>query len=371
MTTNRTSNLKKLFILICSLTCFVESGFAQRAPTSNWIPLFNGKDLKEWDTFVAQAPGAVDKTPLGLNNDRHGVFSVSNGNLHISGQDWGGVATKQSYSNYHLRFQIKWGEKKWAPRENALMDGGLLFHCSLPYDYGTKCWMRSIEFQIQEGDMADAHNVGAGLPMFQMSSAIAEGDSVQQYDPFAPFATTDKRVYRSGNFESPTGEWTTGELVARGADAVFIVNGFVVNRLYNLYRIDQHEQVTSGRIEFQSEGSEHYLRKIELRDISPSTSKPVLIANKKQLKVTVGDATKLNITNTGAPVEIIAIELLGKNGDNFIIKKPAFPFILTKSNSLAMEASLKEASQLGGTVKLKLETVNGPVSSFEIDLDTK
>jgi hypothetical protein len=370
MTTNHLTFFTKLSVFICLLFCLSINGFAQKA-VSSWRPIFNGKDLKEWDTFTAPSSASTDTTPLGLNNDRHNVFTVSQGNLHVSGQDWGGVATKNSYSNYHLRFQIKWGEKKWAPRQNALMDGGLLFHCSLPYDYGTKCWMRSIEFQIQQGDMADAHNVGAGWPVLQMSPAIAEGDSVLQYDPFAAFATTNKRVYRSGNFESPFGDWTTGELVARGADAVFIINGFVVNRLYNLYRLDLHEQVTGGRIEFQSEGSEHYLRNIELRDILSSTARPMLAISQKQLKITPGQATKLNITNSGDPLEIIAIELLGKNGDSYIIKKPTFPFTLSKSNSLPMEASLKSGSKIPGPIILKLETVNGPVSSFEIELNTK
>jgi hypothetical protein len=369
MTTSQSTYLTKLSLFFCFF-CLSLNGFAQKAAISKWKPIFNGKDLKDWDTFVTPSTAASDKSPLGLNNDRHGVFTVSNGNLHVSGQDWGGVATKESYSNYHLRFQIKWGEKKWAPRQNALMDGGLLFHCSEPYDYGSKCWMRSIEFQIQDGDMADAHNVGAGWPVLQMSPAIAEGDSVQQYDPFAPFATTNRRVYRSGNFESPTGDWTTGELVSRGADAVFIINGFVVNRLYNLYRMDLHEQVTGGRIQFQSEGSEHFLRNIELRDIARSSTQPILASTQKQLQITAGEPTKLQITNSGDPIEIIAIELLGKNGDSFIIKKPIFPFVLSKSNSLAMEASLKAGSKIQGPVKLKLETVYGPVSSFEIELKT-
>jgi hypothetical protein len=368
MTTTRALSLTLSF---CMSLCLFQNGSAQSLAHTKWTPLFNGKDLKDWDTYLIPSVAAADKTPLGLNNDPHKVFTVSNGSMHISGQDWGGIATKKSYSNYHVRFQIKWGDKKWAPRQNALKDGGLLFHCSEPYDYGSKCWMRSVELQIQEGDMADCHNVGAGIPEFQMSPAVAEGENVQQYDPFAPFTTSDHRVYRSGNFESPSGEWTTGELVARGADAVFIINGFVVNRLYNLFRLDLHEQVTSGRIQFQSEGSEHYLRNIELRNITASDAKPVLTASQKQVDVTAGQPQQIKITNSGEPVEIIAIELLGKNSDSFIINKPSFPFVLSKANGMAMQASLKAGSKVNGPVKLKLETINGPVSSFEIELNAK
>jgi len=362
--------LRKVSAVLFFFILLSDATFAQE---SDWRAIFNGKDLKDWDTYLRTAPGSADTTPIGLNKDPHQVFSVVDGMMRISGQDWGGIAYKESFSNYHLRFQIKWGEKKWPPRANAKRDGGLLFHASEPYDFGTKSWMRSIELQIQEGDMADAHNVGAGVPVFQLSKTkTAEGQDVQQYDPFAPFMPTINRVYRSGNFESPYGEWTTGELVARGSDAVFIINGFVVNRLYNIFRMDLHEQVTSGRIQFQSESGEHYLRNIELRDIaSVKPGKPVFVSDKMQVDVTVDQTQDLKITNNGEPVEIIAVELLGKDIDQFIIKLPAFPLVIKKGESMNLKASLKPGSTLNNDVRLKLETVYGPVSGFEIALTSK
>jgi len=361
---------RKITLMLFFFALLSSVAFAQKA---NWRPLFNGKDLKNWDTYLKPSPAAADKTPIGLNNDPHQVFSVVDGTMRISGQDWGGIATKESFSNYHIRFQIKWGEKKWAPRENAKRDGGLLFHCSEPYDFGTQCWMRSIELQIQEGDMADAHNVGAGIPVFQLSKTkTLEGQDVQQYDPFAPFMTSTNRVYRSGNFESPQGEWTTGELVAHGSDAVFIINGFVVNRLYNIFRADLHEQVTSGRIQFQSESSEHYLRNIELRNIaSVKAGKPAFVSDKAQVDVSADKTQNMKITNNGESVEIIAIELLGKDIDRFDIKLPVFPLVIKKGESMNLQASLKPGSTLNNDVKLKLETVYGPVSEFEIALISK
>lgn len=362
--------LRKITALLFLFTLLSTVTFAQEA---KWRSLFNGKDLKNWDTYLRASPQSADKTPIGLNNDPNQVFSVVDGTLRISGQDWGGIATKESFSNYHIRFQIKWGEKRWPPRENAKRDGGLLFHSSEPYDFGSKSWMRSMELQIQEGDMGDAHNVGAGIPVFQLSKTkTPEGQDVLQYDPFAPFMTSTNRVFRSGNFESPYGEWTTGELVARGSDAVFIINGFVVNRIYNIFRTDLHEQVTSGRIQFQSESGEHYLRNIELRDIaSVKSGKPVFISDKAQIDVTADKIQNFKITNNGESVEIIAVELLGKDIDQFNIKLPAFPLLVKKGESLNLQASLKPGSTLNNNVKLKLETVYGPVSEFEIALVSK
>ncbi|MDB5012901.1 MAG: hypothetical protein JWQ25_1103 [Daejeonella sp.] len=350
---------------------FCHSAFAQTSNQNSWKSLFNGKDLKGWDTFLKPSEAAADKSPIGLNKDPHQVFNVVDGMIRISGQDWGGISTKESFSNYHIRFQIKWGPKKWPPRENALRDGGLLFHCSEPFDFGSKCWMRSVELQIQEGDMADYHNVGAGVPVIQMSKAIAEGENVQQYDPFAAFAPYDHRVYRSGNFESPYGEWTTGELVAHGADAAFIINGFVVNRIYNLFRSDLHEQVTSGRLQFQSEGSEHFLKNIQIRSIaSIPVSKAKLTANKSQYDLTTDKEQSILIINSGESTEIIAVELLGKDIENFKLTLPAFPLVIKKGESINIKGIMKSGAA-ANSVKLKLETVNGPVSNFELVLTSR
>jgi hypothetical protein len=347
------------------------SAFAQKRSTSNWVSLFNGKDLTGWETYLRPSEAAPDKTPIGLNKDPHGVFKAENGMIHVSGQDWGGVFTKQSFSNYHLRFQVKFGKKKWPPREHVVADGGLLFHCSMPYDYGSTCWMRSVELQIQETDIGDYHNVGAGIPMMQFSKSKDDADVVDQYDPTAPFQLTNRRVFRSGNFESALDNWTTGELVARGADAVFIVNGFVVNRLFNLYRTDLYQQTTSGQLQFQSEGAEHYLKNIELRPIDfNQKGTPKLVANKTELALTGNAPQTLEIVNQGDAVELIAVELIGKNLEQLTVQLPSFPLTVRKGEKLTIPVSAKPESTSGNKVLLKLETVLGPVPDFTVAIKT-
>lgn len=353
------------------LVAYCHPSYAQQT-TTRWQRLFNGKDLSDWDTYLKPSDAATDQTPIGLNRDPHHVFSITDNTLHISGQDWGGIATKQSFSNYHLRFQTKWGEKKWPPRQNAKRDGGLLFHCSEPYDYGTKCWMRSIELQIQEGDMADYHNVGGGTPVFQLSQTRDGKEEVQQYDPFADIMPYTHRVCHSANFENPNGEWNTLELVARGADAVYIVNGWVVNRLYNIFRTDLHQQVTGGRIQFQSEGSEHYLRNIELRPIAPlPATATILSTEQKQVALNSSSPADIVITNTGGTIEIIAAELLGKITDPFMVQLPPLPLVLKKGETMHLQAQQKQGYTGANTAIFKLETVHGPVPDFEILFTSK
>ncbi|MBO9572627.1 MAG: DUF1080 domain-containing protein, partial [Chitinophagaceae bacterium] len=179
------------------------------------------------------------------------------------------------------------------------------------------------------------------------------------------------RVWRSGNFESPKGQWTTSELVARQADAVFIVNGFVVNRLFNIYRQDLGEQVTKGKLQFQSEGAEHFYKKIEIRPISFEQRNPKLVAKNKDIVINGTETSQIEITNEGDPVEIIAAELIGDSTDHFVVKLPSMPMIFKKGSSIVLPVSVKPGTPTGITVRFRLETVLGPVSNFEVNLITK
>jgi len=334
--------------------------------------LFNSRDLSGWDTYLRAPEGSADTTAIGFNKDPHHVFTISDGCIHISGQDWGAIISKQEYSNYHIRFDVKFGEKKWPPRENLLRDGGLMFHSSGPQDYGYHCWMRSNEMQIQETEIGDFFNAGEGTCEFRVSPTTVKGEEtdsevVEQYDPNGIIKRYNDRVYRSGNFERPHGEWTTGELVARGADAVFIVNGFVVNRLYNTYREDLDQQTTSGKLQFQSESSEYFLRNIEIRPIDYRwRGRPRLVAKTQQYTLHAGQEQRITITNQGEPVELIAVELIGKEIEKLTMKLPAFPTIVPKGATVTLPVSLKPGMSLGAPVKLRLETVLGPVPGCEV-----
>ena len=96
---------------------------------------------------------------LGLNRDPLGVFTVQivDGEpvLRITGQVFGGLTSLQSFDNFHLRTQQRWGTLKWEPRLNAVRDNGILIFCVGEHGAGGKNWMRSQECQVQEGDIGD------------------------------------------------------------------------------------------------------------------------------------------------------------------------------------------------------------------------
>jgi hypothetical protein len=66
-----------------------------------------------------------------------------------------------------------------------------------------------------------------------------------------------KRIPRTADFEHPTGDWNTMEIVCNGRQSEHYVNGHLVNAGTNA-------SVDSGRILLQSEGAEIYFKTVEL-----------------------------------------------------------------------------------------------------------
>jgi hypothetical protein len=227
--------------------------------------------------------------------------------------------------------------------------------------------------QLQEGEIGDFFNVGQGDAEAQVTPAVKTiyNETADQYDATKPPLRHPGRVWRSGNFESAKGEWTTGELVARGADAVFIVNGFVVNRLFNIYRSDLKEQVTRGKLQFQSEGAEHFYKTIEIRPIRFTQTNPKLTAAQDSIVVTPKGKKQIEITNTGEAVEIIAAELIGKAIEQFVVKLPRLPLLLKRGEKLVLPVSLRYGDVTPNNVTFRLETVLGPVPNFAVQLYVK
>ena len=87
------------------------------------VALFDGKDLGRWYTYLRDH---------GKDKDPNVNFAVRLGVLRISGQDFGGLLTRDEYANYEVTLEYAWGSKVWPPREKTARDSGLLVHCSGP-----------------------------------------------------------------------------------------------------------------------------------------------------------------------------------------------------------------------------------------------
>lgn len=271
---------------------FVLSGFVHAE--ENWRPLLNEK-LTGWEVWLGRPHPSIEglpadlpldekgkKLPLGLNNDLKGVFTIKTQDgepvLRISGEIWGGLTTTETFSNYHFRTQIKWGELKWAPRLDRVRDNGICYHCTGEHGAAGGNWKKSLEFQVQEKDMGDFWQV-AGT---RADIKAVEVEKQYFYDP----AGTTLRFGEGGadgvinshvahlrrDHEKPHGEWNTLDLYVVGRDAVHVVNGEVVMVLRNASAVDKETKtetpLTSGQIQIQSEAAECFYRRMEIRPLN-------------------------------------------------------------------------------------------------------
>jgi hypothetical protein len=262
-------------------SCFAALLSCQKKEES-FITIFNGEDLTEWDTYLGPSfdsvTGKFDSlSAKGLNNDPDKVFSVVEEDgepaLRVSGDGYGGIATKEEFENYHLTLQFKWGSGKFQNRKDKPRDSGILYHAVGPFDAGYGNWMCSQECQIQEGDCGDYWSVAGSI-----IDIPAVGQQVEQYvyDPTAELKTfsytssAGKRCRKKPDAEKPTGEWNTVDVYCIGDSSVHVINGVVVMRLYNSRRPENGGEVrlAKGKIELQTEGAEVFYRHIQLKPIS-------------------------------------------------------------------------------------------------------
>ena len=161
------------------------------------------------------------------------------------------------FSNYHLKLEYKWGEKRFGDRSKARRDAGILHHV-----VGKDgVWPRSVECEIQEDDVGDIVTVRTRLTAEVdpettniVSEVITNKTGVHTNHAIKPvFKPLDqggilyvqgvtgdiRRVIRNPMAERDG--WNTVEVIVHGDDATYRVNGKVDNRARSI-----QASITSG-----------------------------------------------------------------------------------------------------------------------------
>jgi hypothetical protein len=179
------------------------------------VQLFNGKDLSDW-VFKLKDPSV----------DPVSVFKVQNGVIHIKGDPFGYMRTKNSYSDYKLHVEWRW------PVEAS--NSGVFVHAQTP----DTIWLKTIECQLGAGNAGDFVCMnGATMNERQANSRMVKKMA----------ASSEKAV----------GEWNTMEVTCKANTIEVYVNGILQNKATGI-------SDSKGYICLQSEGKDIEFRNVYL-----------------------------------------------------------------------------------------------------------
>jgi hypothetical protein len=245
------SVLTSLFLL--AVVTVPVAAVAQKIPAHGTpVDLFNGHDLSKFDTFIQGKA---------LNSDPDRIFTVDKGLIHISGQGFGYIITRDSYKDFCLTADFRWGDGTFMERKGKARDSGILFNVQGEQ----KVWPRSIEFQITEGGTGDFWMTdGAALTGIARDGKAGErvtgpagsAVSIPRYNKGKAPNVTGVRD-PTGEVEKPHGQWNHLVLISQSGHIKQFVNGKLANEGTDPFPAE-------GKILFQSEGAEIFYRNLKL-----------------------------------------------------------------------------------------------------------
>ncbi|MDR1161452.1 MAG: DUF1080 domain-containing protein [Tannerellaceae bacterium] len=203
-------------IMSIALFCFTGELSAQQV-----TKLFNGKDLSNWN-FV------VDKDAVPADQ----VYSVKDGVIHIKGNPFGYMYTKEKYDNYKLHVEWRWPQE--ATNSGIFL---LIEDAKNPFPNGIEC-------QLAAGNAGDFVCLGG--------SDLVE--FIQRPGEARPAFPVVKKA--NATSEKPVGEWNEANIWVKNGTITVYINGVYQNTATN--------KTKTGHIGLQSEGKDIEYRNIHV-----------------------------------------------------------------------------------------------------------
>jgi hypothetical protein len=247
---------------------------------SHRIELFNGTNLHGFYSWLVDTRYA----------DPRRVFTVTNGQLRISGDGLGYLATSNTFANYRLTLEFKWGtvNTPWNDRIGRARDSGIFLHATGPdgnsHD-GNGAFMAALECNLFQGATGDfllirGTDATGALIAPRATTRVRNTPDPEgwfYYDPKGRPHTletwgrlnwfgkathwSDTLDFRGPHdLEHPYGEWNQVECLAHEDRITIKINGTIANQITDIHP-------RNGRILLQCEGSEIFFRRLQLHPV--------------------------------------------------------------------------------------------------------
>ncbi len=256
-------SLKFILVILVITAC----GSRTETSEGDWVPLFNGHDLKDWTVKVHHHEVGVnfgntfrvEDEMIKVRYDQYGDFNDQFSHLYFN----------QPFSHFHLKLEYRFvGELQKGAPDYTLRNSGVMFHSqdprSMPKEQN---WPISVEMQFL-GGLGDGEPRPTGNMCSPGTDIVYQG---KMYDSHCLSSTS--KTYDGDH-------WVSAELIVLGDSLItHIINGDTVLQYskptmgggvvqgYDSAIWMPGKALTSGFIALQSEGQPIDFRKVELKNL--------------------------------------------------------------------------------------------------------
>lgn len=251
-----------------SLNEFSENINATKASKGEFKPLFNGKNFDDWELLLRN--GTKDEAKLVYTIDEDGVLHFfrdlpdGSGNGPERRNAFHGVmATKKSYSKYHLKFEYKWGEKLVNNYDKYQYDAGVFYHI-----LELKVFPVGLQYQVRYNHIENKNHSGdfvaSNVKMQWYSKDGKTFDLPSNGGKHQPIRKGQHYAFKDLDFHGLNDKWNQCEVIVMGNEyAIHKLNGKLANMATNL-------EPSEGPIAFEAETGEIFWRNIRIKEFEES-----------------------------------------------------------------------------------------------------
>lgn len=240
------------------------TSYKPKGSEKGFKPLFNGKDFSDWNLLLRNGTPEDAKKVYTIDEDGTLHFyrdlPAGSGNDQAHRNDFHGVmATKKSYSKYHLKFEYKWGEKLVNNYDQFQYDAGVFYHI-----LDLKVFPVGLQFQVRYNHEADRNHSGdfvasgVGMQWYSKDGKTfalpSDGGTTQPIRKGQHFAATNL------DFNRLNDKWNVGEIIVMEDQyALHFLNGTLANMATDL-------EPKEGPIAIEAETAEIFWRNIRIKE---------------------------------------------------------------------------------------------------------